>query len=368
MNIDIPDPISDELKKSLESSKRLSEAVKAELDKNPVRESIKAVAMSFQKYEIAHPIIANIKQMQLASPLTEIAENFSCYKFNPDVTVALEAMNSAALKSVSASVESVAARLSEALINAVHSPFIEWISAIDYSPLQRMLESLQFSNEVVEKYKKLKDAYLQAMYDCDWFPYAGWIADISLFQKINKILATSRGKSKRRTARIDKAILSYYTPKEIKAIKRSWRRSYLEPYIKKMLSNAIDAHLRGEYALTISCLATMWEGLLKAKMPIKKRNKDELKKDIKVLVNDNGYEEILGDFYNNLIIHTCYSVDDVKEGVPNRHGVAHSWYKKYPNQKASLNAILLTDFIIGLTPKEISEEKRYGQDEDAHAE
>ena len=95
-------------------------------------------------------------------------------------------------------------------------------------------------------------------------------------------------------------------------------------------------------------------------MPIKRRKTEDFKNDIKNLVIDNGYEEVFGDFYNNLIIRACYSVDDVKEGIPNRHGVAHSWYKKYPNKKASLNAILLTDFIIGLTPKELSEENENG--------
>ena len=209
---------------------------------------------------------------------------------------------------------------------------------------------------------------MQAMYDCQWFPYAGLYANVRLLEEINQILVTSRGKSKRRTARMDKAILTYYNTKEILEIKKRWRNSNLESHIKKILGQAIEAHIRGEYVLTVSCLATMWEGLLKQKMPIKKRKKEELEDDIKELVLDNGYEEILGDFYNKLIIGTCYGVEDVKEGVPNRNGIAHSWYKKYPNKKASLNAILLTDFIISLTPKEQSEETINGQAEDADGE
>ena len=46
----------------------------------------------------------------------------------------------------------------------------------------------------------------------------------------------------------------------------------------------------------------------------------------------------------------CDTPEDVIDGVPNRNGVSHSKYKRYPNKKASLNAILLTDFIIGLNP------------------
>ena len=43
-------------------------------------------------------------------------------------------------------------------------------------------------------------------------------------------------------------------------------------------------------------------------------------------------------------------VDDVIDGVPNRHGVSHSWYRSYPSKKASLNAIMLTDYILRLEP------------------
>ena len=58
----------------------------------------------------------------------------------------------------------------------------------------------------------------------------------------------------------------------------------------------------------------------------------------------------------------------MKEGVPNRNGIAHSWYKKYPNKKASLNASVLTDFIINLNPRETAEVTENGQTENANSE
>ena len=91
----------------------------------------------------------------------------------------------------------------------------------------------------------------------------------------------------------------------------------------------------------------MWEGMIKSKIVGNAgKNQDAFKR----LVDENGYDDVFSDFYNNMIIGPCYSISDVIEGVPNRHGVAHSWYAKYPNQKAALNAILLTDFIINLKP------------------
>lgn len=76
----------------------------------------------------------------------------------------------------------------------------------------------------------------------------------------------------------------------------------------------------------------------------------------KDLVDENGYDEVFSDFFNNLIFGQCYSVNDVVDGIPNRNGVAHSWYIKYPSQKAALNAILLTDFVLSLKPKNEAED------------
>lgn len=47
--------------------------------------------------------------------------------------------------------------------------------------------------------------------------------------------------------------------------------------------------------------------------------------------------------------------EDVIEGVPSRNGCLNGHYRKYPNKKASLNAILLTDFIISLQTEEENE-------------
>lgn len=242
--------------------------------------------------------------------------------------------------------------ISSAFITAVQSPMMQWLQSFDFTHVWEFLKDIDPNIDYLQRYKQLNDSYLSAMYECKWFPYAGWISDITLFSTISEIIYSSRGTSKRREKRIDTAIISYYTKAELKNIKREWKSTELEYHIKKILGQAIDAHLRGEYALTISCLATMWEGMIKSKLA---ETQKPSKEDFRNLVGDNGFDKIFSDFYNNMIISTCYSVEDVVEGVPNRHGVAHSWYVKYPTKKASLNAILLTDFIINLKPKEISE-------------
>ena len=253
------------------------------------------------------------------------------------------------------------------IVNVLRTPALDWFRSFDFTPITEALKNLQIDSDISRKYRELNEIYLQTMYETKWFPYAGWIADMSLFREVNEIISTSKGVSKNREKRIDKAILSYYTKTEIRGIKRLWRNTDLDFCIRKTLSQAIEAYLRGEYALTISCLSTMWEGLIyiKAKdVPPSERKRqrmDTTKQELQKLVEYNDYELIFSDYFNNFIVSNCNAVDDVVEGVPNRHGVAHSWYKKYPNKKAALNAVLLTDFIINLKPIEQTEESKEKQ-------
>lgn len=273
-------------------------------------------------------------------------------RINESMSVMLQAFSESAIRSLADSINNIVGNMSSALLDIVRSPALQWIQSIDFSPMCTFLENLNFDNDVLKRYRELDQVYLTTMYECKWFPYAGWTADLSLMIEVSDIIATSRGKSKRREQRVDKVILGYYTQQEIKNIKRSWKNSDLEPHIKKILAQAIEAHLRGEYALTITCLATMWEGLIHRKLHINGRySQKKTKEDFAKLIDENDFEPIFSEFYENLIISQCNTAEDVIEGVPNRNGISHSKYKKYPNKKASLNAILLTDFIIGLEPK-----------------
>ena len=253
------------------------------------------------------------------------------------------------------------------LSNAINTPALDWFRSFDFTPITEALKVLQIDLGTSQNYRNLNEIYLRTMYETKWCPYAGWIADTTLFWKVNEIIRTSRGASKNREKRIDKVILSYYTKTELQNIKKRWWNSDLDYCIRKVLSQAIGAYLRGEYALTISCLSTMWEGLIyiKAKdapsSERKRQRMEETKQELQNLVEYNDYEVILSDYFNDFIVSNCNAVDDVVEGVPNRHGAAHSWYKKYPNKKAALNAILLTDFIISLEPIGQTEKSEDGQ-------
>lgn len=368
---------SDKLEKSIENSNKLIQSVESLFEEQQRPDSIKE---SLEKMAVINSALTSIQLPDsianasgngnlLFETVKKHSQAFEAVKkmskpvglaaikmssFHIDIPV-FQITNSAStiILSLADSIQNVFENFSSALATSISSPFIEWLQDVDFSPLARIWENWNFAPDIADRYDELNKIYLSAMYDAKWFPYAGWIADVELFAKVNDILGSSRGMSKRCEKRIDKAIISYYTRAEIKCIKKRWKGSDLEPHIKKALGQTLEAYLRKEYALVIPFLATMWEGIIKSKGV---KNTKKSKEEIKELVNENGYDDVFSDFYNNMIIGTCYSIDDIVEGVPNRHSVAHSWYAKYPNQKAALNAILLTDFLINLKPKKALEE------------
>ncbi len=347
--------ISDELRKNIEGGNKIKPSI------NSTMISLQLSTPLADAFHVHNSLLDKIK---LQRPRLDLIDSFGdsiglasirLSSFSID-TSAFEIVNSVSnslSSSIAASIQSVLTNFSSALTETISSPFLKWLRDVDFSPLTQVWKNWNFDFILAEKYDKLNQIYLTSMYDAKWFPYAGLLAGVELFAEVYSILESSRGMSKRCEKRIDKAITSYYTKAEIKRIKKKWKESNLEPHVKKALGQTLEAYLRKEYALVIPFLATMWEGIIKSKGA---GNTKKPKEDFEELVDENGYDCVFSDFYNNLIIGTCYSIDDVVEGVPNRHSVAHSWYPKYPNQKAALNAILLTDFLINLKPKITNED------------
>ena len=160
--------------------------------------------------------------------------------------------------------------------------------------------------------------------------------------------------------KIDKLIFSYYTKEEINNLKRGWREMDLPSYITRILVQSIQAYHRREYALTVSALTTLWEGIIQDKVNdksyrISKRTRENLAK----LIEENEFDKIISSFCEEFIFYICKKPEDVKPDVPGRHGIAHCWYEAYPSRKVALNAILFTDFLLKLRPLENINKKSY---------
>lgn len=252
-------------------------------------------------------------------------------------------------------------------IQSITSNFGKWLQTVDFSPLTSILDNLQ-NIGFDYNYEEVNEIFLKAMFDARWFPYAGWIADFRIVDEMLEILKTSRV-SKNRVKRIDKLIFSYYDKEEINNLKRGWRQINLPSYMTRILVQSVQAYYRREYALTVSALSTLWEGIIQEKVNddsyrISKKTRENLTK----LIEENEFDKIFASFCEEFIFYDCRKAEEVKPDVPGRHGIAHCWYDTYPNRKMALNAILFTDFLLRLKPLEKTEEITNGQIEDAHAE
>lgn len=388
MKTTFPDDLPDGLEEHLEQKEKINESIQPIIQsQEAIRKIVEPMSSAVQKLYVDMPAVDALKRLGESAAIKNlgklaISNMMPHYNFsNPllestgkNTAFATMGMFSAVsllseriksnydwINSLTASMKALSDSYTNAIASIVQSPVFRWLSDLEALPVRSILEDLRIpENGLYERYKALEETYYSTLMECKWFPYAAWAADLNLFAEVSDIMATSRGASKRREQRIDRAILAYYDKTEIRYIKRSWKETDSDSHIKKILGQAIEAHIRGEYALTISSLATMWEGLIYIKAhnaTMKERhrqNMNKTKQELAELTQSNDYNSIFSDYFDRFIVSQCNAVEDVIDGVPNRHGASHSWYHKYPNKKASLNAILLTDFIIKLEPIEDS--------------
>ena len=237
------------------------------------------------------------------------------------------------------------------LSKAINPPIMGWLKTAISSPI---IEALQELKSLIPKnfnQDRFNELYLGEMKDARWFPYVGWNADLSLATEILNIIDSTR-KSKNRVKQIDRAIFAYYNKQEIELVRKSWRELGLTTAKLRIFNQAVYAYHRGEYALTVSTLVALWEGIIaeKTNAPDDYRVSRKTRQNLTKLIEENDYDEIFSSFCEEFIFYDCTKPEEVKADVPGRHGIAHSWYEKYPNRKVALNAILFTDFLLKLEP------------------
>lgn len=230
---------------------------------------------------------------------------------------------------------------------------LDTFNKFDYSIFDRIRESLSRVNHTLETYfTNLEKTYQNELYEARWFPHAINTDNLQLFLDVSKVLKCTR-RSKNRTKKLDRIFFDFYNKNRLNEIKRTWKNDSVVPnYIQKMLTQAVNAYNRKEYALTNSVLMTLWEGIIASK--VGKENNYRIsgitRQSLETLNDENDNGEIIKSFCSDFIFYDCCRIDEVKEDVPGRHGIAHSWYKKYPNRKTALNAIIFTDFLLSLKP------------------
>lgn len=390
------DNIPEALQKSIETSENLQEKFSTVLEQQKRMQQLVEGA-NIPKIEVSTQALETMRNITDNSALRVAQDNMNVMKsralqISPEINAAIASANNNAIKNVGELAiksslhnykfdipaikilddlgKNATANLISGLntlinnsamreIQSVTSRLGKWLQTVDFSPLTSILENIRavgFGHD----HREVNDVFLKAMFDAKWFPYAGWIASLRIVDEMIEILNTSRA-SRNRIKRIDRLIFSYYDKDEIDNFKRRWRKLELPSYMVRILVQTVQAYHRREYALTVSTLSTLWEGIIQEKVNdnsyrVSKKTRENLSK----LIEENEFDKIFSSFCEEFIFYDCRKVEEVKPDVPGRHGIAHCWYNTYPNRKVALNAILFTDFLLGLKPLDKTEEKENG--------
>lgn len=301
--------------------------------------ALAAVQSGFEPmFETQRMIQQMVEPLQIAANLSPAIEIVAEYRRNQAALLASTVIN-------------VMASSLEKLTTAFETSIMNWFKDGINSPIIGVLNELSIWIPRDFDSHHFNQIYLSEMYDARWFPYLGWNADLNLAREILDIIYSTR-KSKNRERQIDKAVFTYYAKKEIENIRKSWRELEIPAFRVKILNQAVKAYYRKEYALTVSTLVSMWEGIIAQKTNVRDdyRISRKTRQSLTKLIEINNFGEIFSSYCEEFIFYNCTKPEDVKPDVPGRHEIAHSWYDKYPNRKIALNAILFTDFLLKLEP------------------
>ena len=81
----------------------------------------------------------------------------------------------------------------------------------------------------------------------------------------------------------------------------------------KDFSSSCSAYHRREYALTVSALSTLWEGIIQEKVNdnsyrVSRKTRENLTK----LIEENEFDKIFASFCEEFIFYDCRKVEEVK--------------------------------------------------------
>ena len=221
------------------------------------------------------------------------------------------------------------------------------------SSIARITEIYQpFYNQLSEIGKSILSSYLnglnQVLLSENWFPYIISLEDKEFHKNLMNTLLHTNAESKSREKKINCLIYDQYTKTRIESIRKSWRYCDLTNFQVRILNQAVYAYHRGEYAITAIVLVSFWEGIIKDKTGHgnERQGTKAIRTESEELILNNDYPQIYAEFSTSCIFYDCNSIEEIKQDLPGRHQMAHSWFSQYPSKKTALNAILFTDFLI----------------------
>lgn len=188
--------------------------------------------------------------------------------------------------------------------------------------------------------------YEEFLYNCHWHPAMGINLDFALTEEILEI-KNNESDFDKAIPKVDEIIFQYYSNELVENLLARWSK-YMTDYRYKILSEAIGAYFRQEYALTLCTFCCLWSNIINQIVTSNGNKIEDAKRNYKQISEQSSWYY---KFFDNQIYYDCRSYDNIIDDVPGRNALAHGYFKSYPSKKAALNAIIFTDYLFSLLTK-----------------
>lgn len=189
--------------------------------------------------------------------------------------------------------------------------------------------------------------YEEFLYNCHWHPAMGLHLDFALTKEILAIKNCENDFDKA-IPKVDEKIFRYYSDELVEKLLAGWSQ-YITDHRYKILSEAIAAYFRQEYALALCTFCCLWSNIINQIVTSNENKIEDARRNYKQISEESSWYY---KFFDNQIYYDCRSYDSIKDDVPGRNALAHGYFKSYPSKKAALNAIIFTDYLMRLRTKQ----------------
>lgn len=141
----------------------------------------------------------------------------------------------------------------------------------------------------------------------------------------------------------------YYNNETIKVMSNNWYEIEILENRKHIIKQAVKAHLRGDYYISIPSVFSQIEGLIANVFHHKGQmsGKDYICYLSQLLNENNDYsfDGLINKFYSSIVLVSFAHNQPIKS-ILSRHAIMHGGDTRYGTKINSIKALLLFDYII----------------------
>ena len=171
------------------------------------------------------------------------------------------------------------------LIRDIVCGFNSWEFGAQLSPLLD-IAGLEFDDEefLKEFLKEHQEECCGILLDMRWCPTALLSLSLGAIIRLSDIISETMEENHRKEA-VNQLIFQELGKSYISAIGEDWTAMNLPAHLRRLLKETLAAYRRREHGIVVSVLPTLWEGIIRDKCKIEKKNPQQQAKTTNARIN-----------------------------------------------------------------------------------